>query len=131
MLVLRARGAIGTQHVGLHKAVSAFRIRVDVFFGIEDIIRAVLFQQLRGSGRLECRFGSNGGGKVVQRNITELLVHDIGYGIFQPKAGQHERRASCDSDDRHQKALFIAENITSCDLPGKRQALPERLQMLQ
>ena len=72
-----------------------------------------------------------GNGQVIFHQLTKLQIHDIPDGIPQAEAGEQQGRAAGNADERHEKALFIAEQIAGCHLVGKLHPLPDEADPLQ
>ena len=70
-------------------------------------------------------------GDLIAEDFAELLIHDVVDRIAQAEARQHQRAAARHADDRHEQALFIAEQVAACHLAGERQPLPHKRNALQ
>jgi len=85
---------------------------------------------LRGQKRRKCFitryigvFGQIGG-QVVLIYLTELLINDIVNRITQSERSEQKRRTPGDTKHRHEKPLFIPENISCGHLGVKAEMLP-------
>ena len=63
-------------------------------------------------------------GKIVLVYLAELLINDIVDGIAQSERGEQKRRTPCDAKHRHEKTLFVPENISCGHLGIKAEMLP-------
>ena len=70
-------------------------------------------------------------GRIVDHNLAELIVGQIGNGIVDAEPRDHQRRAAADTDDHHQQPLLIAEGIAQRDLGQERQPAPDEADALQ
>ena len=70
--------------------------------------------------------GVYGDRRVVRHQVVKLPGQNIKNGVPQSKSGRQQRCAAGNSDDRHPKALFVAEEISRADLLNKGKPLPDR-----
>ena len=68
---------------------------------------------------------------VVMIELAILLVDDVVDGVLQPQAREQKRRTAGDAHDRHDEAALVAEEVARSDLPGERQAVPQRADALE
>ena len=69
--------------------------------------------------------------EIIGEHLAELFGYDVADGVLQAEARHQQRRTASHADDRHEKALFVSEQVARRHLVGELHALPYRCDALQ
>ena len=69
--------------------------------------------------------------EIIGEHLAELFGYDVADGVLQAEARHQQRRAAGHADDRHEKALFVSEQVARRHLVGEFHALPHGGDALQ
>ena len=80
---------------------------------------------------LRCQAAAEGHVVLEECDLAVLELHRVPDRIPQPVAGQQQRRTAADTEDHHQEALAVTEQVAQRRLLQEAQALPEEVHALQ
>ena len=69
---------------------------------------------------------AEGHAKVVELDLSVLVVDDPSDGILDAEAGQEQGRTAADPEHHHEKSLLIPENISDGNLHQEGEPVPEQ-----